>query len=110
MKALASPLLVLGTLAAWVGGWGVADVWQSHASQPAVAPLPYILSAAPHAAWMLAVGRRRATLVAVIHWPVTCWLCCRGLAAAGFEAPFLYALTIEGAPLALAPALTERAT
>ena len=110
MKALTGPLLVLGALAAWLGGWGVADTWQSHAGQPAVAPLPYIVSAALHAAWMLAVGRRRASLVAVIHWPVTCWLCCRGLAEAGFGAPFLYALTVEGAPLALALALTERGT
>jgi hypothetical protein len=100
MVTLVLPLLVLGPLAAYLGGLGLAAEWRP------VFPLEYVIAGALHACWVLPVARRHWLLVPLC-WPCSVYFCCQGIRRLDAGAPaFGAALLLEGICLLLALSLT----
>lgn len=108
MQFLLLPLLVLSATSCYLSGIGLNEFWLSHTARQAIWPAPYVISAALHAAWIWCAAHPRAGGAMLTTW-VFAFLSCRaGLLAAGFAThAFMYAFLAEGAPLALALALTN---
>jgi hypothetical protein len=111
MSELVIPLVILGGLAAYVGGLGIEHAWMLGASN---APVPYlsnVISAALHASWIFAAARRRAPLLIAAGWFLSRYFCQEGLTTLGQgSGSFACSTLAEVIPLLLALALTPRST
>jgi hypothetical protein len=93
---LVFPLLVLGALASYVTGLGLAR-WHTPF------PLEYAIAGALHASWIVPAARRSGLLLTAVCWTASLWLADRGFATLYItDSNLPPALLLEGVCLLLA--------
>lgn len=97
MRILIVPLFVLGALASYIAGLGLASRWHT------TFPLEFLIAGALHAAWLIPATRRSGPGLTVVCWTATAWLARKGIATFYLaDSELLLAVLLEGVCLLLA--------
>lgn len=97
MRVLVFPLLVLGVLASYIAGLGLAARWHI------TFPLEYLIAGALHAGWLMPATRRSGLALTAVCWIATAWLARKGIATFySADSDLLLAILIEGVCLLIA--------
>jgi hypothetical protein len=97
VRILIVPLFVLGALASYIAGLGLASRWHT------TLPLEYLIAGALHAAWLIPATRRSGPGLTAVCWTATAWLARKGIAAFYLaDSELLLAVLLEGVCLLLA--------
>jgi hypothetical protein len=107
MMTLIVPLLIVGSVAAFLGGLGIENAWLAVIGSYPSFPFQYLISAALHAAWIIPAARRTAAGLVLTGWLASLHFCHAGLALTGSGGQaFAYSLLAESITLLLALALS----
>jgi len=111
MKALLFPLLILGSVTAYLAGLGIESAWRDLTQSSPLFPVHFLISIALHLGWITPAAKRRLPALTIVGWLVSLHFCDAGLAAAGPGSHSMsYSFLAEILSLLLALALTPRSS
>jgi hypothetical protein len=111
MPVLIIPLIILGSISAFLVGIGIVHTWMPLYVDPPFIYLPYIISAALNTSWIFPAARHRAPFLVFLAWLLSCHYCHQGLKSLTYGPnPLAGALLAETIALLLAQALVPGPT